>query len=62
MSAGEDVVLEGNASIEGVYVTVTIRVEPRAQYPDVTEFGEEAGATAARIARRVGDARPSVPF
>ena len=62
MSAGGDVVFEGSASIGGVNVTVTIRAEPEAQYPDITEFGEEVGATAARVARRVVDARPSVPF
>lgn len=36
--------------------------EPFAQYPDMNEFGEVVGATAARIARDAVKARPDVPF
>ena len=57
-----DVTFEGTATRDGVTVTVSLRIEPRAQYPDMGEFGEEVGATAARIAHRVVKAKPEVPF
>lgn len=57
----QDIVFDGQASQGGVYVTVTVRVEPSAQYPDIHEFGEEVGARAAQILARVHKAKP-VPF
>lgn len=62
MDVDRDYLLQGTATHDGVTVDVSVRFEPRAQYPDMSEFGEVVGAVAARVARDAVKARPEAPF
>lgn len=59
----DDVVFDGQAQVSGISVTVTVRLEPDAQYRDMYELGESVGARAASMLAQVQQASAqAVPF